>query len=88
MTNVELLKSAGFIEKDGWLYTPNLTKEPIFRIDNPDELETLNEKSLSWIFQVISATSYNLGWNDGRKCELELSIDSYRKELIKLQKRL
>ena len=59
MNNIEFLKSAGFFERDGWLCNPNLNGEAIFKLGDPNY--GVENKSISWIFSVISTTSFNAG---------------------------
>lgn len=57
MNNLKFLKSVGFTEKDGWLVNPyfSVDKEKIFKISD------LEDKTLEWIIQVITASSFNAG---------------------------
>lgn len=54
MTNTQTLKNWGFYEKDGWLCSPKL-KEEIFQLCDVDS------KDMSYIIEVITASSFNAG---------------------------
>ena len=55
MTNIEMIKSWGFFEKDGWLCSPKLNGEAVFQIEKVDEW------SMSYIIEVLQAVSFNAG---------------------------
>lgn len=59
MDNIEFLKAAGFFERDGWLCNPKLNGEAIFKLGDPNY--GVEDKPMSWIFSVISATAFNTG---------------------------
>lgn len=59
MDNISLLKEMGFFEKDGWLCNPKLEGEAIFKIGDP--VYGAEDKPLSWVMSVISASAFNAG---------------------------
>lgn len=75
MTNTELLKEAGWFEKDGWLCNPKLNGEAVFKLDCTDNhFGDIDNKPLSWVLAVISATAFNAGsrWQHDRQLEQEV----------------
>ena len=55
MTNKEMLKSWGLFERDGWLCSPDVKDESIFRIS---EVENFDVK---FILKTLMACSFNSG---------------------------
>lgn len=67
MDNITFLKELGFIEKDGWLCNPKIDNEAVFKIS--DAKYGPEDKPMSWIIEVISATAFNAGSRYSRDIE-------------------
>lgn len=78
MSNLELLKSWGFFENEGWLCNPKIEGEPIFQV------EKINDYEMKYIVEVISATAFNAG-SRWKEKEMKQSIV---KELEKTMKKI
>lgn len=70
MDNREFLEQMGFFESDGWMCNPKLDGEKVFKLDC--KLFGFEDKPLTWVVDVITATAINYGIRYAKEKERKL----------------
>lgn len=64
MSPLELLKSVGFYEKGGWLWSPFIN-EAVFHLTSNDQFD-INNMDFTRVMNIISSTAFNNGYRKGQ----------------------